>query len=147
MTYVLDTSAVLRFLDGTAGGKRVDDIIGEHIASSAFIQMAALHWGELAGVLVRRSGLFRMQQLLADLESFGFELVPATAARSVAAALLRHQTGLSYVDAHGAELARTPAGKLFVTADYDSKAAEEVVSVEFLPSNPADEPLQHPNHP
>jgi hypothetical protein len=77
-------------------------------------------------------------------QGFGIELVnafPAFAmlldkmgpADAVRAALVKLKRNLPYVDAFGVELA-ADSGRVFVTADFDFKAASRDVKIEFLPA-------------
>lgn len=50
VTYVLDASAVLRYLDGEAGAERVKVIIKEHLAGGSRAVMSAVHWERWQGL-------------------------------------------------------------------------------------------------
>jgi len=132
VTYVLDSSALLRFLDGEAGSDRVVEIIKGHLAGRNLAVMSAIHWGEVAGITCKVHGKAAMDLVLSRLPSFGFEIVPATAERAVRAALIKAARGIPYADAFGVELAESPQC-ILVTADFDLKAASRDVKTEFLP--------------
>jgi predicted nucleic acid-binding protein len=133
VTYILDSSAILRYLDGEGGAGRVSEIIKGHLAGRCEVVVAALHWGEVAGITARVHGRKAMDLVLSRLLAFGFQIVPASADRAVAAALIRVDRGLSYVDAFGPELATASPDGVFVTADFDFKAVDRDVKIEFLP--------------
>ena len=78
VTYVLDASALLRYLDGEAGAERVKAIIKEHLAGKSRAAMSAVHWGEVAGIVRKRHGATGMGVALSRLAAFGIEVVPAT---------------------------------------------------------------------
>ena len=78
VTYVLDASAVLRYLDDEAGSGRVAEIIESHLAGTCTAILSAVHWGEIAGVTCKFHGRPTMDRVLARLEAFGFEIVPVT---------------------------------------------------------------------
>lgn len=133
MTYVLDASAVLRYLDGEAGAERVKEIVKEHLAGTGRVAVSAMHWGEVAGIVLKRHGRAKMGDVLSRLAAFGFEVVPASAERAVRSALIKVERKIPYADAFGVELAADSAEHVLVTADFDVKAAEGDVRIEFLP--------------
>lgn len=51
VTYALDASAILRYLDGEAGAARVKQIIKEHLAGKCRVAVSAIHWGEVGDCL------------------------------------------------------------------------------------------------
>lgn len=61
-------------------------------------------------------------------------MVPADADRAVRAALIKLKRQIPYVDAFGLELAADGRDRVFVTADFDFKAASRDVKIEFLPA-------------
>ncbi len=133
VTYALDASALLRFLDNEPGSDRVTEIIKAHLAGKSKAIVSALHWGEIAGVTCKIHGRIAMDLVLARLETFGLEIVPATAERAVRASLIKLNKGIPYVDAFGAELAGS-ADHVLVTADFDLKPAHKDIKIQFLPA-------------
>src|SRR5580658_3127587 len=131
--YVLDSSAILRYLDGEVGSDRVAEIIKDHMAGRCNAVICSLHWGEIAGITCKTHGRDAMELVLSRLSAFGFELVPADAERAVRAALIKVKRQIPYVDAFGVELAAESADRVFVTADFDFKRASRDVKIEFLP--------------
>ncbi|MFZ0996886.1 MAG: PIN domain-containing protein, partial [Candidatus Sulfotelmatobacter sp.] len=75
--YVLDSSAILRYLDGEAGSDRVAEIIKDHIAGRCEAVICSLHWGEIAGQICRQRGAPAMELVLSRLSAFAFEVIPA----------------------------------------------------------------------
>lgn len=132
--YALDASAILRYLDGEAGAERVKQIIKGHIAGECRVAVSALHWGEVAGIVCKRHGREKMEDALSRLSAFGFEMVPVTAERAVKSALIKVERKVPYADAFGVDLAGDSPDHVLVTADFDVKAAENDVRIEFLPA-------------
>jgi predicted nucleic acid-binding protein len=133
VTYVLDASAILRYLDGEAGSERVAEIIKDHLAGRHKAVISAIHWGEVAGVTCKAHGREAVALVVSRLYAFGLEIVPATAERAVRAALIKVQRKISYADAFGVELVSDAPGHVLVTADFDLKAAIHDAKIEFLP--------------
>jgi PIN domain nuclease of toxin-antitoxin system len=131
--YVLDSSAVLRYLDGEAGSDRVAEIIKDHVTGRCEAVICSLHWGEIAGQTYKSRGAPAMEAVMSRLGAFGIAVVSVDAHRAVRAALIKSRTAIPYVDAFGVELSKDSAESVFVTADFDFKPASRVVPIEFLP--------------
>ncbi len=134
VTYVLDSSAVLRYLDGEAGSDRVSEIIKDHMAGRCEAVISSLHWGEIAGHICKRRARGAMDMALSRLAAFGIPVASVEADRAVRAALIRVKTSIPYVDAFGVELTADSRERVFVTADFDFKVASREVKIEFLPA-------------
>lgn len=134
VTYVLDSSAILRYLDDDAGATRVAGIIKAHLAGRSEAVISALHWGEVAGITCKIHGSQAMELVLSRLSAFGLQIVPADADRAVRASLIKLKRDIPYVDAFGVELAADSGDRIFVTADFDFKPASRDVTIEFLPA-------------
>ena len=130
----MDSTAILRYLDGEAGADRVAEIIKDHVDGRCEAVIGSLHWGEIAGQTCKGRGAGAMEMALSRLAAFGIPVVPADANRAVRAALIKLRTALPYVDAFGAELTTDSRESVFVTADFDFKAASREVKIEFLPA-------------
>lgn len=133
MTYALDASAVLRYLDGEAGAERVGEILKDHIAGRHTAVLSAIHWGEVAGVVYKAHGRDALDRVLSRLVSFGMEVIPVTAERALRAALIKVRRKMGYADAFGVDLVSDAPEYVLVTADFDLKAAAHDVKIEFLP--------------
>jgi len=133
VTYALDASAVLRFLDGEAGSDRVGEIIKGHLNGENRVVISAIHWGEVAGLTCKLHGTHALDLVLSRILSFGLGIVDITPERAVRAALIKLRRKLSYADAFGVELASDSPEHCLVTADFDLKPAVHDVKIEFLP--------------
>jgi len=133
VTYALDASAVLRYLDGEPGSDRVTEIIKGHLAGRNRTVVSAIHWGEIAGITCKAHGRSTVELVLSRLMSFGFEIVPASGERAVRAALIKVARKIGYADAFGVELVSDSPEYVLVTADYGLKSAARDVRIEFLP--------------
>ena len=137
--YVLDSSAILRYLDDKAGAARVAEIIKSHLAGGCEAVVSALHWGEVAGITCKLHGRPAMDLVLSRLSAFGLSIIAADAERAVRSALIKLRLiklkrKIPFVDAFGIELASDSRDHIFVTADFDFKPASRDVTIEFLPA-------------
>ena len=133
VTYVLDSSVLLRYLHNQAGADRVSEIIKEYLAGKCEVMVSAAHWGEVAGITCKLYGHSEMKQVFSRLDGFGFRVVPVDADRAVRSALIKLKNGIPYVDSFAVELA-AGIDHVLVTADFDFKPASRDVSIEFLPA-------------
>jgi PIN domain nuclease of toxin-antitoxin system len=134
VTYVLDSSTILRYLDGEAGAERVTEIIKAHLAGRIEAVISAVHWGEIAGITRKLHGKESMDLVLSRLTAFGLQVVAVDADRAVRAALIKFRRHISYVDSFAIELTAERPDRVFVTADSDFKPATRDVKIEFLPA-------------
>ena len=131
--YVLDSSAILRYLEDEAGSDRVAEILKDHMAGRCEAVICSLHWGEVAGQTCKGRGAGAMERVLSRLAAFGIRVVSVDADRAVRAALIKFRRAVPYVDAFGVELTTDSPESVFVTADFDFKGARRDVKIEFLP--------------
>jgi PIN domain nuclease of toxin-antitoxin system len=132
--YVLDSSAILRYIDNEPGADRVWEILASCIANRSEIYISAIQWGEVAGKLRERLGPASGTSVIMNLMPSEAEIVAATAQRAIRAATLRVDRKLA--DAHGfaMDLALESTDRILVTADYGFKAVEDLAKIEFLPT-------------
>jgi predicted nucleic acid-binding protein len=135
VTYVLDASAILRFLDGEAGSDRVAEILKSHAAGRDQVVIPALHWGEAVGIMYKRhmQGASGWRAIWDRLHALKIEAVSATVDRAMRSALTHVTLKIPYVDSFAVELASQP-NHILVTADFDFKPAANIISIEFLPT-------------
>lgn len=131
--FVLDSSAIIRYIDKEAGEDRVRAIFQAVAANHAEVCVPAVQWGEVAGNLRKRFGASAQKRILERLVLLEIEIVPASAERAVRAAELRVDRKLAYADAFALDLAMESHDHVLVTADYDFKAVNDLARIEFLP--------------
>jgi len=131
-TYILDSSAALRYFDDGAGADRDEEILAACARRQAGLSISAFQWGEIAGKLRKRFGALEESRILSSLLPSEANIVSATADRAVRAAALRVDKNVPYADAFALDLAMDSPDHLLVTADYGFKAAEDLARIEFL---------------
>ena len=136
MTFCFDSSACLRFLDDEEGAEQVDRIVRLCASGDARLLISAIQWGEIASVILRRGSFGSVSEVFSKLIRFGFEPVSASAEQAVKAATIQHKLRIPYADAFLVALAQNQHQAIIVTADFDFKSAEHLISVEFLPRKP-----------
>ena len=136
VTYVLDSSAVLRYLDGEAGSDRVAEIIKGHLAGKCEAVMPCPALGRdrritFASIRGRRepwSWCFRDWMRIRN--SGGRRGCGPSGPRRAD----QVQNGGSPMWMRLEWNSRRLPERVFVTADFDFKAAKRDVTIEFLPA-------------
>jgi predicted nucleic acid-binding protein len=131
--YVLDSSALIRYIDNEAGAVRVEQILAACAALRARAVLSAVQWGEVSGNVRKRFGSKKEEQTMTQLLPSEVEIVTVTGERAVRAAALRVDRKIPFADAFAVELTMGSAEHVLVTADYDFKAVEDLIKIEFLP--------------
>jgi len=137
VTWVLDASAVLRFLLGGAGDRRVGAILASAQTGAERAVICAVNWGEVVGKIYKSQGRYAADNLTATLQFYGLEIIPAGMDRAARAALLKVDLKLGYADAFCVELSSGIVNSIIVTADHDFQAAASLATLEYLPNNPS----------
>jgi PIN domain nuclease of toxin-antitoxin system len=132
--YVLDSSALLRYIDNEAGADRIEGILIDTVAGQAKVCISAVQWGEVAGNLRKRLGALQERRILSSFLPSESEIVAASAERAVRAAEIKVDRKIAYADAFALELAMESADHVLVTADYGFKAVDDLARIEFLPA-------------
>jgi predicted nucleic acid-binding protein len=132
VSYVLDASAILRYLDKEEGAIRVAQIFKGQFSGRNRVLVSAIHWGEVAGVVYKRYGGDAVEVALSRLLSFGVEVIPATAERAVNSALIKARKKIPYADAFAVDLAADSSDHVLLTADFDVEPARHDIAIEFI---------------
>ena len=132
--YVLDSSAVLRYIDDEAGADRVEEIINSCAACEAEVLISAVQWGEIAGRLRVRLGEQDQIKILSNVLPSEAAVIPAHGDSAVRAANLKVDRRIAYADGFALELAMRSPSHVLVTADYGFKDVADLARIEFLPA-------------
>jgi len=133
---VLDASALLRFLLAETGDLRVKAILRLGQTGVSRVVISAVNWAEVINKIAKRHGSTAAEDLKERVLHLGVEIVAASAERAMRAGLLVAQYKIGYADAFCAELSRDSPDHVIVTADFDFKLVEHIVTIEFLPTKP-----------
>jgi len=132
--YILDASALLRYIDDEAGAERVEDILTVCVSGKADLCISAMQWGEVAGNLRKRLGRVEEERILSSILPSESQIIPLTGERAVLAAGIKMDRSLSFADAIALELAMSFKDHVLVTADYGFKDVDDLARIEYLPA-------------
>jgi len=136
VTFVLDASAVLRFIDHEAGAERVSETFQAALAGRAQVVMSSIHYGEVIGVSHRRGGPSLVEAIASQLSELAIKVVPVDLTRAARTAIIHVSRKIPFADSFAVELAQDSREHLLITADFDFKPAERDIAIEFLPKKP-----------
>ena len=132
-TAVLDSSALLRFLDGEAGSEYVERLLLRCASGELDLLIAAINWGEVSYAILRRKGAQAAHELINKLSGLRLTVVPCDATEAQEAAFFKERFKIPYADAFAGSLALRQSA-LLVTADFDFKTLPPgILKIEFLP--------------
>ena len=129
--YVLDSFALLVYLQGEAGMPRVKAVLEAAAQGSARVYLSLINLGELLYITEREQGLTQAQAVLAAVEQLPIQVLPATREAVLQAAHLKARYPLAYADAFAVAAALAQEG-LLLTGDPEFAAIEALIRVEWL---------------
>lgn len=129
--YVLDSFAVLAYLNGEIGGERVQMILEEASKGQIQVMLSIINFGEVLYITEREVGLVQAQAALAAIEQLPIEILPATKEAVLAAAHIKANYPVAYADAFTIVAARESSATI-ITGDPEFHAVQELVEVEWL---------------
>ena len=132
--YVLDSSALIRYIDGEPGGDRVKEILKECVKRRVEVWISAVQWGEIAGNLRKRLGAMDEERILSSILPSEARIIAVNGELAVRAAGLRVDHKLAYADCFAVELAMDSPDRVLVTADFEFKSVDRLARIEFLPA-------------
>jgi predicted nucleic acid-binding protein len=120
---VLDSFAVIAFLDDEPGAERVGDLIRQARDAERSLLLSVVNWGEVYYILRRASGEDAADKAIQMLETLPIEVAEVDRLITKIAAELKSQYRLSYADCFAAALAIHYKAEL-VTGDQEFRAIE-----------------------
>lgn len=129
--YVMDSYALLAYLNGEAGQTRVQEILTVALSDEAEVFLGMINLGEILYIVERRRGLTQAQRTLTLIESLPLTICDTTRALVLDAAHIKAGHSISYADAFVAALAQSE-NAIVVTGDPEFQFVTELVRIEWL---------------
>jgi ribonuclease VapC len=130
--YVLDSYALLAYLEGEPGMPRVREILDHSAEGHCVACLSLINLGEVLYITERESDVTKAQEVLAAVEQLPIEILPASRDAVLAAAHIKARSPVSYADAFAIAAAEERGGTI-LTGDPEFGAVAGLVSVEWLP--------------
>jgi len=132
--YVLDSFALLAYLDGEVGMARVRSVLEGAAARHHIVYLSLINLGEVLYITERERGLVEARRTLGAVDQLPVEVVGVSRATVLAAAHIKARFPVSYADAFAVFTAQDHGG-VVVTGDpaFEALADAALVAVEWLP--------------
>jgi predicted nucleic acid-binding protein len=130
--YILDSFALLAFLNGEAGVARVQNVLHTARRGQAHAALSTINLGEVLYITDRERGLPAAQRALAAIEQLPISLMEATRERVQMAAHVKAHYRVSYADAFAVALVQELGG-VILTGDPEFVVVKQLIQVEWLP--------------
>ena len=130
--YVLDSFALLAFLQGEVGAPRVRDVLEYGQANKDTLFLSVVNLSECLYIVERNGGSARARQVWEALQECPVRIEPASERHALVAARIKASHRVSLADAYAVALALEQAATV-VTGDPEFKEVEEMIPVLWLP--------------
>ncbi len=131
--FVLDSFALLAYLEGEAGRPRVKELLSDAASGECSLYISLINVGEVLYIIERERDLFVAQRVLAAIDQLPLHIVPVSRAEVISAAHIRARYPISYADAFAVALAQYYDCAL-LTGDPEFRTVEDdgLIVVEWL---------------
>jgi predicted nucleic acid-binding protein len=129
--YVLDSSAVIAFLEDRNGAQVVEDLLEKAAGGHHILHMSVVNWGEIYSAICRATGPETASRKMEELEHLPIELVDADGSLTRSAAELSAYHKLPYLGCIGVAAAQARKAT-FVTADREFESVGDAVRLLFV---------------
>jgi len=129
--YLLDSFALLAYLDDEPGKERVLQLLTQADSRKCRLVMCLVNLGEVLYIVERERGLALAQSVLALVESLPIELLEASRDLVLDAAHVKAHHALSYADAFAVATAMRERA-IVLTGDPEFETVGELVKAEWI---------------
>jgi len=129
--YILDSFALLAFLEGEPSADRIQVILQAAQEARAQVYLSVINLGEVLYITERERSLVIAQQVLAAIEQLPLELLDASQTRVLAAAHIKANYPIAYADAFAVAAAQEFQATV-VTGDPEFAKVTALIRVEWL---------------
>ena len=131
-TLVLDSHALLAYLEREPGWEKVARLLHEAAEGNHRLVMSVVNWGEVCYITLREYGADHVERVMHALDNMPVEIVDAGREVTLEAARFKARSGLSYADSFACGLAKVLKGAELVTGDPEFHAVEKFVRVRWI---------------
>jgi predicted nucleic acid-binding protein len=128
---VLDSWAIIAYLEDEASGEKVADIIADAHENDIPLLMSVVNAGEVWYIVAREASASDADASIKQLRDLGIEFIYADWELAKGAAYFKSRNKMSFADCFAAALAKLRKAHL-ITGDLEFKQIESEVSIEWL---------------
>jgi ribonuclease VapC len=131
--YILDSYALLAYLEAEAGSDRVKQLLTAAKARKCHLYMCVVNLGEVMYIVERERGLSAAQDTLTRIDELPIAIINADRTVTLAAAHLKMDCPIAYADCFAAAVAQL-LNAILVTGDseFSKIKAEHNVHIEWI---------------
>jgi len=129
--YVLDSFAILAYLNAEEGMPRVREVLGQASDGRSSVYLSLINLGEVAYIVERERGLAQAQETLGLIDQMPIEILPASREVVLAAAHVKAGHPIAYADAFAVAAAQS-LDAVVLTGDPEFETVKELVRVERI---------------
>lgn len=130
-TIVLDSWAVLAYLEDEPAGEKIGDILADAHENGDFLLMSVVNAGEVWYIIAREATDAEADRSLTELAEIGIEVIDADWKLSRIAAGFKAKYRMSFADCFAAALAKERKG-ILITGDPEFKQIQDSIQIQFL---------------
>jgi len=131
-SYVLDSFALLAYLEGEAGAEQVSSLLALAQKDECRLFFSLINLGEVLYIIERERGINQAHLVLAAIQQMSLEILPADMDTVFAAAHIKACHPVANSDAFAAAAAQQHHATL-VTGDAEFQALDGIISIIWLP--------------
>ena len=129
---VLDSYAILAFLENEPGADKVAEIIKQARDKDKPLFMSVINWGEVYYIVKRTAGVEAAEDTLRNLGTLPIEIINVDRDLTKIAAEYKSSRKMSYADCFAAALAKRESAEV-LTGDPEFRQLEKEIKVRWLP--------------
>jgi uncharacterized protein len=129
--YVMDSYALIAYLEGEESGKSVIPILEDALEGKADIYLSIINWGEIYYIALREGGEERAELYRSTISKYPITIVEANKELTLTAAKYKAYYKISYADAFAAGLAELKKATL-ITGDKEFKSLEKEIKILWI---------------
>ena len=131
MRHVLDSYAMISFLQREKGFETVKQAMEKAVQKGVKTLMTMVNWGEVYYIIKREEGVHVAEAMVEIIDTLPVELLPASKELARHAAMLKADKKMSYADCFAAAAAIMNKATL-ITGDKEFREVEKVVTIEWI---------------
>jgi ribonuclease VapC len=129
--YVLDSYAMIAYLENEPGADRVAQVLRQLIQGKAKGFMSVVNWGEVYYNTMREQGVAEAEKVILQLDKFPIQIVEVNKNLAYEAAKLKGKYRIAYADCFAVALSVKLNASL-VTGDSEFKKLQERISIQWI---------------
>ena len=130
-TYVLDTYALLAYLQGESGASQIEKVLEDAAKEKCRLSLSLINMGELLYITERRGGVAKAQDALALIRQLPIDVLPVDEQTVFDAAHIKANHALSYADSFTVAIC-IQQNATILTGDPEFQSVETIVKLEWL---------------